>query len=88
MKHTITQIVKNNYAKLTHATVGKIHYSIQVEDYLYEFPIDITDRTEIGDSMFNLQEKAIYLTRYIKKADKNNELRIKKLENHEKQNSN
>jgi hypothetical protein len=76
MKHTITEIVKNNTAQLTHAQNGKIYYKIEVADDIYSFPVDISDRVEVGDAEFKLSEKAIYLTRYIRMAQENGELRV------------
>jgi hypothetical protein len=75
MKHTITQLVKGTIARLSHASSGKLFYTITVEDTEYQFPIDITDRAEVGDAQFNLEEKGIYLMRYIKKAIKSEEIR-------------
>lgn len=75
MKHTITEIVKGNTAKLMYCQGGKLYYSVDVEDTRYTFPVDVTDRDEVGDGVFALEDKAIILMRYIRKAIKAEEIR-------------
>jgi hypothetical protein len=70
MKHTIAQIIKNNTAHYIHCRSGKLYYYIIVEDTKYTFPVDVTDIDEVGDAIFQIEDKAIYFMRYINKAIK------------------
>jgi hypothetical protein len=75
MKHTITQIVKGTTARLKYCQGGKLYYTVRVEDTNYTFPVDVTDRGEVGDGIFLLEDKAITLMRYIRKAIESEEIR-------------
>lgn len=75
MKHTVTEIVKGNKAKLAYCQAGKLFYTVEVDDTKYTFPIDVTDRNEVGDGVFELEDKAIIFMRYIRKAIKAEEIR-------------
>jgi len=75
MRHTITEIVKETTARLTHSQGGKLYYAVDVEDLTYTFPVDVTDRDDVGDAMFELEHKAITLMRYIRKAMDSTEIR-------------
>jgi len=50
-------------------------YEFTVEDTVYEFPIDIGDKQEIGNAIFEQEHKCITLMRYIRKAIESNEIR-------------
>lgn len=79
MKHTITQIVKGTTARLQYCQGGKLYYAVRVEDTKYTFPVDVTDKAEVGDGIFLLEDKAITLMRYIRKAMASEELRWAKV---------
>ena len=68
--HRVVEIVKGNTAKLEHCRSGKLFYSVETGDTKYTFPIDVTDRNEVGDSIFNVEDKASIFMRYINKAIK------------------
>lgn len=68
--HKMVEIVKGTTAKLEFCRSGKLFYSIIVEDTKYTFPIDVTDRNEVGDAIFQTVDKASIFMRYINKAIK------------------
>lgn len=70
MPHRVVEIVKGNTAKLEYCRGGKLFYSVCVGETKYTFPIDVTDRAEVGDATFNLEDKASMFMRYINKAIK------------------
>jgi hypothetical protein len=63
-------IVKGTTAKLAYCKGGKLYYKVIVGDYIYTFPIDVTDKSEVGDAIFELEDKASIFMRYINKAIK------------------
>jgi hypothetical protein len=71
----ITIIVKGTKAKYLFCEASCLIYEVETDNYKYEFPIDQSDRNEIGNAVFNRTEKAIHLMRYINKAIKNEKLR-------------
>lgn len=68
--HRLVEIVKGNTATLEFCRGGKLFYSVCVGDTKYTFPIDVTDRAEVGDATFELTDKASIFMRYINKAIK------------------
>jgi len=78
--HTIAQIVKGTMAEFSHYKNGELFYTVDVEEFKYEFPISIIDEvdedgvkelklsSDIGDSSFERTYKAITLMRYLRKA--------------------
>ena len=70
MKHKVIDLVKGTTAKLAYCKSGKLFYTIDVDDTRYIFPIDVTDRNEVGDATFELEDKAMIFMRYINKAIK------------------
>ena len=70
----IVDIVRDNIAKLTHAASGVLYYKIETKTMVYIFPVDMNDKEDVGDTKFEIEYKAIYLTRYLNKAIKNNSL--------------
>ena len=73
--NTITEIVKGNTAKYLFCEASCLVYEVKVKDLTYEFSIDMSDRKEIGNAVFNRTHKAITLMRYIRKAIKEETLR-------------
>lgn len=70
MPHRVVEIVKGNTAKLEYCKGGQLFYSVCVGNCKYTFPIDVTDRAEVGDATFELEDKASIFMRYINKAIK------------------
>lgn len=66
--HGLVKIVKGNTATLEFCRGGKLFYSVKVDKTTYTFPIDVTDRAEVGDATFELTDKASMFMRYIRKA--------------------
>ena len=75
MKHTLIEIVKDNKAIYSHCQGSKLMYQISVQGTKYTFPVDVSDRAEVGDAIFNREEKAMFLMRWIRKAIENEEIR-------------
>jgi len=75
MKHTLLEIVKNNKALYSHCQGSKLIYDISVDNIKYSFPVDVSDKSEVGDAIFNKEEKAMFLMRWIRKAIENEEIR-------------
>ncbi len=70
LPHRVVEIVKGNTATLEFCRSGKLFYSVCVDSTKYTFPIDVTDRAEVGDAIFELTDKATIFMRYINKAIK------------------
>jgi hypothetical protein len=80
MIHTIKEMVKDqNKAYLVHFQGTKLVYRFNVNNYEYIFPIEISDKNEVGDAVFELEHKAITLMRYIKKSIDSEEIRWQKI---------
>jgi len=76
LKHTVTQMVKDgNMATLDCCIGSNLMYNYVVEDLMYTVPVDVSERAEVGDATFNIQEKVMFLMRWINKAIKNDKLR-------------
>ena len=75
MKHSVKEIIKGTTANLAYCQGGKLFYSVVVEDLVYTFPVDVSNRDEVGDGVFELEHKAITLMRYIRMAIKTEEIR-------------
>jgi hypothetical protein len=70
LPHKLIDIIKNRTAILGYCKSGRLYYNILVENTLYTFPVDVTDRNEVGDATFELTDKASIFMRYINKAIK------------------
>jgi hypothetical protein len=70
MKHKLVEIVRGNVAKLAYSKSGRLFYQVDVDNTRYTFSIDITDRDEVGDATFELEDKASMFMRYIRKGIK------------------
>ena len=70
MPNKLIDIVRGTTAVLGYCKGGKLYYNIVVGNTLYTFPIDVTDRNEVGDATFELTDKASIFMRYINKAIK------------------
>jgi hypothetical protein len=69
---TIIELVKNNTAKFVYFRDGSMVYDILDEQNrkVATFPVDVSNKDEIGNAAFEATHKAITLMRYIRKAVK------------------
>ena len=69
---TITELVKNNSAKFVYYRDGNMVYDIVDESgkKIATFPVDVTDKAELGNAALEATHKAITLMRYIRKSIK------------------
>lgn len=74
----IKTIVKGTTANIHVVKDGFIHYYVEVEGNTYEFPVDMNDQADVGESGFPATIKAITLMRYIRKSLSNNEFKLVK----------
>lgn len=66
---SIKEIVTlKNPAKFSHAIAGVLYYTIDAEDKIIMFPIDMNDKDDVGTTTFEAEYKPITLMRYIRKA--------------------
>lgn len=66
---TIKEIVTlKGLAKFSHAIAGVLYYTIDAEDKIIMFPIDMNDKDDVGTTTFEAEYKPITLMRYIRKA--------------------
>ena len=70
----LVDIVRDNVAKMTHASAGVLYYKIETENWVYVFVVDMNDKDDVGTAKFELEHKAINLVRYFNKAVANNSL--------------
>lgn len=68
--HRVVDLVKDNIVKYDFSKGGKLYYTVYFEDTKYTFPIDITDKEEVGDAIFHNTDRAILFMRYINKSIK------------------
>lgn len=69
-KHTLTEIVKNSFANLTHICNGNLYFQIEIEDSLYQLEID--SNTEEWENVYIYPKyKSITLMRWIRKGMEN-----------------
>ena len=72
---SIKEIVTlKNPAKFSHAIAGVLYYTIDTEDKIIMFPIDMNDKDDVGITTFEAEYKPITLMRYIRKAIEKGEL--------------
>lgn len=66
----IKDLVKNTTARFSFFRDGELYYDIFDSEgkKLALFPVNITDKEEIGSATFSAEMKAIMLMRYIRKA--------------------
>ena len=76
LEHSLIEMVQNkNEAKYINCQGQKLIYEFSVENIRYEFPIDISDKEEVGNAIFEQTHNCITLMRYIRKSIENNEIR-------------
>lgn len=71
---TLKEIVKNNIAKFSHACSGVLYYTVECENGIYQFPVDMNNKEDVGTTTFVNEYKAITLMRYIRKSMENETL--------------
>jgi len=64
---SLTTIVKGTTAKLTHVCFGKVYYSIETKEHLYQLEINSFDK-EFKTTYLFPEFKAITLMRWIRKG--------------------
>ena len=69
-------VANNNMARFTHYMSGCLYYEVDSEKHKYIFPVDISNKEDIGLAQFQSVEKAITLMRYVRKAAENHSLII------------
>lgn len=67
----IIDIVKDNVAKFKKASNGILYYTIETDKYIYQFPINMNNKEDVGKAEFEYEHKAINLMRYLRKATEN-----------------
>lgn len=73
----VKDIVKDRtrMAKISHAVAGVLYYKVGSDSgKIYQFPVDMNDRDDVGTTTFDVEIKAITLMRYINKAIKSDQL--------------
>ena len=69
LKHNLIEMVQNkNKATYIHCQGNELMYEFIVEDIKYIFPIDVSDKTEVGNAIFEQTHNCITLMRYIRKS--------------------
>ena len=74
----ILDIVKGNTAKFSFYRNGMLYYNVIDASgrHICTFPVDITDKKDIGSATFSDVHKAITLMRYVRKAIEKETLEI------------
>jgi hypothetical protein len=70
----LTELIKGNVVKFNHANEGILYYNIEFKGSVYQFPIDMNDKEDVGTGVFHFTEKAIFLMRWIRRAIENESL--------------
>ena len=80
LQHSIIEMVQGkNMARYVHCQGTKLMYEVIVEDIKYIFPIDVSDKKDIGNTVFETEHKAITLMRWIRKGIEDDNIRWMKL---------
>ena len=64
----IKTIVKGTIARFDYAIAGVLYYKVGTSEGIYQFPIDMNDKDDVGTATFEAEYKSITLMRYIRKA--------------------
>lgn len=67
MRHTLTQIVKNTDAKLSHVCNGKAYFRINLDGTLYQLELDSLD-ADWKDNYIQPEYRTITLMRWIRES--------------------
>lgn len=70
MKYTLKNIVsdRERKAKFSHYIDGTLYYIIVLDSEMYQFPVDVSNKQDVGTTTFTAEFRAITLMRYIRKA--------------------
>lgn len=80
LKHSLIEMVQNkNKATYINCQGQNLIYEFNVENTKYIFPIDISDKYEIGNAIFEKEHNCITLMRYIRKSISNDTIRYEKI---------
>jgi hypothetical protein len=73
MTHTLIEIVKDSIAFISHVCEGKVYYTIEVDDSVYQLELDSMD-DDWKATHIKPRFKAVTLMRWIRKGmEENNE---------------
>ena len=79
----ISDLVKNSFARFSYYRNDMLYYDViriyegsPDSEMVCTFPIDISDKKDIGTATFSNEHKAITLMRYIRKAIENDSIVI------------
>lgn len=73
----IKEIIKlKAKAKFNYAIGGNLYYSIETDDVVVTFSIDMTDKDDVGTTTFVSEYKPITLMRYIRKSIKDGSIAV------------
>lgn len=66
----VKKYVKDNVVRFSYFRDNTMYYDVVTpeEETIARFPVDISNKDEIGTATFNSEMKAILLMRYIRKA--------------------
>lgn len=64
----LKDLIKDNVARFSHASEGILFYNIGFEGSTYQFSIDMNNSEDVGVGVFNSEERAIFLMRWIRRA--------------------
>lgn len=70
----IKVIIKNTISKFSHAISGVLYYTTETPIGIYQFPINMNDKDDVGTTTFVAEYKTITLMRYVRKAMGNDNL--------------
>ena len=59
---TLTELVKDNKVRFTHARNGNLWYVTENEQFIFPVPF-----SEVGDASYNAEDKAILFMRFMRK---------------------
>lgn len=70
-------LIKDTESKFVFAIAGVLYYQVWTSEGIYQFPIDMNNKDDVGTTTFLAEYKSITLMRYIRKAmDNENLIRV------------
>lgn len=72
--NTITELVKDTVCQFWYYQNNLLWYSFELGNLHYSFPVDISDKDDIGNAIFKNKYRTITLMRYLRKAIENKTL--------------
>jgi len=61
-------IDRDKKARFAYYCSGSLYYEIEADGKVYQFPVNVDDKADIGTATFDCEIKCITLMRYIRKA--------------------